>query len=255
MQMKKSLLLGLTILLTNISFGQIQIGGDEPVNTKAKKEKTAKLKGPVDTTKFKTEIFAGASVMHTFRNLSFNPNELFAKPYSDREQEFGLIKPSVHLGLRHKLNNFLMLEGVVSYYQNGERFEMVQTDTTHIYTTTYNHVGVGLKLYYYYTLNKVDFLVGVGLQPNFRMKYNRKDEYVDANDRSTSSEMKSKDRMSGIGVNVLANAGVQYNFHPRVGIYLMAEYRTDLGNMFQKYEPHVQKNYGIGGTLGISVKF
>ena len=254
MQIRKSVVLGWMMVMAPLAFGQIQIGGDDPVETKPTKEKV-KIKSVVDTNEYKTSFFVGASVLQTGRSLDFNSNELFAKPFGDREHETGLVKAAVHFGIRQKLNKHLMLEGSVSYYQNGERFSMTQPDTTHIYTTTYNNVGVGLKLYYYYSLNKIDFLVGAGLQPNFRMKYKREDEFIDTDNRKTNTEVKSKDGLSGIGLNFLANAGIQYNFHPRVGVYVMAEYRTDLINLFQKYEPHNQKNFGIGGTLGFAINF
>ena len=242
---------------SNLIHAQIVIGGEEPTvieKSKTKVEKVVKEK-VVDTTKYKTELFVGASVMSTNRSLSTADNPLFAKPVGEREKEVGLVRPSVHLGIRQKLNTFLMLEASVSFYQNGQSYSFKEVDTAHTYTLINNNVGVGLKLFYYKSINKLDVSVGAGVMPNFRLKDKRTDDFTNNKGTTTSSEVKSKENLNGIGLNIVANAGVQYNFHPRVGAYLMVEYRTDLVDQFAEYQPLKQKNFGIGGTVGVALKF
>ncbi len=251
--MKKGLLASILLTATHLSFGQIQIGGNQPIIEEKAQEKVVKKEKERDTTKYSAEIFIGASVMSTFRSLGENPNVLFGKELNERENETAVVKPAFQLGFRKNLNSFLKIEVSGSYYQGGLRYGGTVGDSSYNYSVNYNNFGIGLKLYYYHSFNKWDVIAGAGVMPNFRMKTKRVDTYI-VDGRSSTEESKSKEGQNNIGINILVNAGLQYNFHPRVGFFGMVEYRTDLTNQFMKYEPFKQKNYGIGATFGIVFK-
>ncbi len=244
---------GFALLCANVSISQIVIGEQEELV-----KDTKKVKGPKDkiedNTNFTTEIFFGAGVMRTFRNISPNPNELFGKPLGERANEQAMVRPEFYLGIRKKLNGFLMIEGNVRYLQSGEKYAFSSPDSTHNYSVIYNELGVGLKLFYYKTIKKVDILVGAGLMPTFRMKMKRQDHFVTSAGKEIDHEDKSKNGLNNVGVNVAANAGIQYNVHPRVGLFAMFEYRYNLTNTFLKYEPYKHHLNGIGASFGVSIK-
>lgn len=257
MKLNNWLVFSIGMLLSSSVFSQIHVGGEEEVvktETKTKSKEKIKIDKQVDTTAYSMDVFIGAGVFSTFRQLRPNSNDLFGRPVGERANEQAMVKPSFNIGIRKKLNSFLQLEASVSFFQSGNRYTFSEADTLHSYSVNYNEIGVGLKLFYYKSINKVDILVGLGAMPSFQMKYKRDETFKNSEGKESTSSGKSKEGINNIGVNVLGNIGVQYNFHPRVGAFAMFEMRYNLANLYQKYEPYRQNNYGIGAVVGLTFK-
>src|SRR5690606_27624532 len=118
------------------SFGQIQVGGDTKEEKPEKKAKAEKQKEE-KTSDEATEVFLGVNWSKTNRRLETNKN-IFGDSIGPRADEVGINTWSFGLGVRAKVNRFLLFEGGISYLKNGEKYDFQGTDTSYSYTNEYN---------------------------------------------------------------------------------------------------------------------
>lgn len=243
------LLLFLFINISLTSFGQIQIGGetDEP---KKETEKKAKPEKTVQKKNSDSEIFLGTNWSATNRVLIENKG-LFGDSLGERANETGVNRWSFGLGFRTKLNNYLMMEGGVSYLQNGETYLFEGTDTSSTYTNSYQYIGMPIKLYYFYGQKKLRFQVGVGVIPQMALNFRQSSTIIDSGGNETSESIKTKIGYSSFAVSIVGNIGIQYEFTPTWSIYVLPEYRRQLTSSYL----NTNKYQHFGTALGVNVGF
>jgi len=246
--MKKAFII-LVFLNSLTTFGQIKIGGEEETVKKDNKTKTEKAKGASDSliSAERTEIFIGFNRSSTFRNLVEN-NNIFGDSIGARADETSVGKWSFSLGVRSKLNKYLMFEGGISYLQNGEKYEFQGTDTSHTYTNSYKFIGMPIRLYGVFGQKKWRFQIGVGAIPQMALKFEQNATFIDSNNKETTVDIKSKIGMSSFVFSVAANAGVQYEFLPSWSLFVMPEYRFQLSSSLLKTSKfkHFGNAFGVG---------
>lgn len=231
------------------SFGQIQVGGD------VKEEKPEKKEKPVKQVEEKksddaTEVFFGANWSKTNRRLETNKN-IFGDTIGARSNEIGIGAWSVGLGIRTKLNKFLLFEGGISYLQNGETYNFQGTDTSHSYTNKYSFIGMPLKLYYYYEVKDFRFQIGIGGIPQMSLKFKQNSTTVDTEGTETSESIETKVGMNSFVISAVANVLIQYEFMPTWGIYVSPEYRTQLNSSYLTSDKFKHYGNAFGVSFGL----
>lgn len=252
--MKRFLFL-LTFLYSLTSFGQIQIGGEEKEpDKKAKKEKVKekeeKEEKPVDGT---TEIFFGANWSATNRVLKINDN-VFGDSLGERANETGLNAWSFSLGMRNRINRFLMWEGGISFVQNGEQYSFETVDSSYAYTSNYRFIAMPLKLYYTYGEKNLRLMAGVGLAPQMAMAFRQEINFRDTEGDEGSESVKTKVGQSSFAVSFVGNIGINYSFNSGWGVYILPEYRYQLSSTYLKTEPYKHFGTAFGVSFGLTKK-
>lgn len=254
--MKRYLIL-LTFIHSLTSFGQIQIGG-ETENGKSdreKKEKTLKQEKDtvVKTQDGATEVFLGANWSVTNRRLEVNTS-VFGDSLGARADETGLNTWSFSLGMRNRINSYLMWEGGISFLRNGETYDFEEADSSYAYTSTYSYIGMPLKLYYTYGKEKLRLQVGGGLIPQMALNFRQDIRYRDAEGGEFTEEIKTKVGQSSFAIALVASIGVNYELGSGWGLYLQPEYRYQLTSSYLKTEPYLHYGTALGISFGISKK-
>lgn len=228
------------------SFGQIQVGGDAKEEKPEKKEKPVKLEQEKKSDD-STEVFFGTNWSQTNRRLETNDN-IFGDTIGARANEVGIGAWSFGLGIRTKLNKFLLFEGGISYMKNGETYNFQGTDTSHTYTNKYSFIGMPLKLYYYYEVKDFRFQIGIGGIPQMALKFKQDSKTIDTEGTETSESIETKVGMNSFVISAVANIGIQYEFMPTWSIYVSPEYRVQLNSSYLTSN----KFKHFGNALGVS---
>lgn len=228
------------------SFSQIQVGGDTKEEKSEKKEKAEK---PAEEKKSDdaTEVFLNLNWSKTNRRLETNKN-IFGDSIGPRENEVGINTWSVGMGIRTKINHFLLFEGGISYLQNGEKYDYQGTDTSYSYTNKYNYIGMPLKLYYYIEKNGFRFQIGVGGIPQMALKFSQESRSTNSEGTEETASIKTKVGVNSFVFSAVANIGVQYEFMPTWSVYLSPEYRVQLNSSYLTSN----KFKHFGNALGLS---
>lgn len=239
-------------ILTSFSFGQIQIGGDQPKSTKTQKQKAPKTPKS-DTANYDLKVFLGTTIASTYRTLAPAKDPLFAEELGSRVDEVSKAAWSYHLGFSNDINRFMMWEAGISWLRNHEQYlYTVEGDTTHNYTSKYSWIGMPIKLYFKYDFKKVRFVVGGGFSPQIQMKFRKDEVFVDSYATETTNKIKTINGMNTFGISAIANIGIHYNITNRFGLYLTAEYRHQLTNSHTKTFPYIHKGTAIGANFGLA---
>jgi len=239
-------------ILTSFSFGQILVGGNQPT-AKEKKAKVTTQKNKIsDSTIFNTKVFLGAGVGSTFRSLKPNSNELFADSLGARANETARTGWNFNLGFTTDLNKYLMMEGGVSYFFNGEKYNFQDTDTSHTYDSKYSWIGVPLKLHFKYDIKKFRISLGAGVIPQMQLKFRQESTTVDRLNMSTENSLKTTHGMNSFSISAIGTLGFHYNITRRFGAYLNVDYRRQLTSSYQKTNPYNHQGTAFGGTIGFT---
>lgn len=236
--------------LTSFTFGQIQIGGNQPEEKKEKKEKEKKIH--TDSTDYSMRVFFGTTYANTFRVLEPNKDELFADSLGSRADEKNRSYWSFHLGFSSDISRYFMWEAGISFLRNGEQYSFSDVDSSHTYTNRHSWIGVPIKFYFKHDMNRFRIQVGAGVIPHMQLKYKRTETYVNQNGTTTTNEVKTINGINTFGVSVIGNAGFHYSLSKRVGVYAMFEYRHQLTSSYWKTNPYIHKGTAIGANFGLT---
>lgn len=240
-------------ILTSFSFGQILVGGNQP-KEKEKKAKTVTQKSNIsDTTVFNTKVFIGVGAASTYRSLNPNSNELFADSLGTRVNETPRIGWNFNLGFTTELNKYLMLEGGISYFFNGEKYAFKDSDTSHTYDSKYSWIGVPLKLHFKYDIKKFRISLGAGVIPQMQLKFRQESTTIDKMNITTDNTLKTSNGMNSFSISAIGTVGFHYNITRRFGVFLNIDYRHQLTSSYLKTNAYNHKGTAFGGTLGFTL--
>lgn len=232
------------LFASNSSFGQIEVKSKKKKSDKDKVEKSTK---ELST----TELYFMGNWSSTNRSLE-SRTDLFGKPLGIREDETSLGVWSAGLGFRDRVGKFFTWSAGVSFLQYGEKYKFEDTDTLYSYERRLRNIAIPIKGFFTYG-DKFRVYVGGGITP--QMLFNSRTNLTTKNSLNQEETVKIIERegYNRFGLALSANVGVHYQFHKRVGIYVMPEYRYQLTDVYGRQQAYTQKPWAIGFDFGLTV--
>lgn len=252
MKIRNYILVSVTLLMSTLTFSQIEISEEtqkDEVKPKPIKVETLLLKEST------SEFFVIANWSSTNRKLVENPANggIFADSLGTRADETSLNAWSFGIGIRDRILPYLSWEGGLTYFQNGESYLYEQADTTHSYTSTYRYIGMPVKAYYTYG-NNIKFYAGGGLIPQMFIKYEQDRRWVNSVNTETTETFSTQNGYRSFVLSAVANIGVQVNMGRKVSVLFMPEYRIQLISSNVESSPHSHFARAIGFNMGLTYK-
>jgi hypothetical protein len=240
----KHFLVVLTFFSAFLSNAQILLEEGKPSNKKPVKENSS---AQVPTGQ--TSIYAISNWSKTFRTLDPNSG-YFGDSLGTRADETLIQNWSFGLGLRNRINRFLVWDGGMYFNRNGEQYAFVGMDTTFSYQTTYGYIGMPLRINL--SMGKeIQWHVGVGLLPQMFVQYSQKQQWTTTLNSSDSQEIKTKSGYNPFVISAIFNAGVQFNFASGWGVIISPELRIQLNSSYQKQATYIHKARAYGVSFGL----
>ena len=233
----------LSVFFTLFSEAQILVEEGKPVNEKPVKEiKKSETTG-------QTAVYAISNWSKTFRTLESNTG-YFGDTLGTRVDETLIQNWSFGLGLRNRINRFLVWDGGMYFSRNGEQYAFVGTDTTFAYQTTYSYIGMPLRLNL--SMGKdVQWHIGAGLLPQMFVQYSQKQQWTTTLNSSDSQVIKTNSGYNPFVISAIFNAGVQFNFASGWGLIISPELRIQLNSTYQKQAAYIHKARTYGVSFGL----
>lgn len=239
----KHLLVVLTVFFTLFSEAQILMEEGKSVNQKPVKEiKQSETIG-------QTAVYGISNWSKTFRTLESNTG-YFGDTLGPRANETLIQNWSFGLGMRNRINRFLVWDGGMYFSRNGEQYAFVGTDTTFAYQTTYSYIGMPVRINL--SMGKdIQWHIGAGLLPQMFVQYNQKQQWTTTLNSSDSQEIKTNSGYNSFVISAIFNAGVQFNFASGWGVIISPELRIQLNSSYQKQAAYIHKARAYGVSFGL----
>jgi len=240
------------LFLTSI-YGQIGSGKvEEPKKDTAK---TVRVKRVPTDGMDETVYFAGMNINQSFRKLEENVSP-YGDPLTYRVDETPLLRTGFQIGMRNRFHSLASYEVGLSWDKFGEtyNYQAEEDDSSFTYTNTYSYISLPVQVYV--TQGKdLRYFVGGGIQPMLAMKNTYEERYTDSLGGQFETIVKRADGMSGLTVNLLVSAGVQWRFSKLFSLYAIPSYVYGLTSTFGKqesYRHYIRSwNFRCGLTLHI----
>jgi hypothetical protein len=221
--------------------GQILVEEGKPGAEKKEKVKSS--------TGGQTSIYAISNWSKTNRTLASNSG-YFGDTLGTRADETLIQNWSFGLGLRNRINRFLVWDGGMYFCRNGEQYAFTGTDTTFAYQTTYSYIGMPLRLNF--SMGKeIQWHVGAGLLPQMFVQYSQKQQWTTTLNSSDSQVIKTNSGYSPFVLSAIFNAGVQLNFSNGWGVLVSPEIRIQLNSTYLKQATYIHKARCYGVSFGL----
>ena len=220
-----------------------QILVEEGKKTSVKKEKVKSSTGS------QTSIYAISNWSKTNRTLESNSG-YFGDTLGTRADETLIQHWSFGLGLRNRINRFLVWDGGMYFSRNGEQYAFSGTDTTFAYQTTYSYIGMPLRLNV--SMGKeIQWHFGAGILPQMFIQYSQKQQWTTTLNSSDSKVIKTNSGYSPFVLSAIFNAGVQFNFSNGWGVLVSPELRIQLNSTYLKQAAYIHKARCYGISFGL----
>lgn len=201
---------------------------------------------------FRNQAYVAINRTNSFRTLV--PNDDFIPGnLGERINEKALNTYSFGIGLKGHLTKFLIWDGGLMYLQNGEQYEFdsANSDSTFSYQNYYKYMALPIKLNV--TIgHKLRLFGGVGIIPQLFMNYRQNQQWETTLGNRESATIKSKDGFNYFTASYAINLGVSIHMKNNFGLFLSAEYRSQIQNGYGKISYFKHKSSGLGISLGIS---
>lgn len=196
-----------------------------------------------------TSIYAITNWSTTFRTLEPNSG-YFGDSLGTRADETSVKNWSFGLGLRNRINRFLVWDGGLFFSRNGEQYAFVGQDTSFSYQTTYSYIGMPLRINL--SMGKdIEWHVGAGLLPQMFMQYGQNQHWTTPLGSSENRMIKTNSGYTPVVVSAVFNAGVQFNFSNGWGLIVSPELRIQLNSTYLKQDAYVHKARCYGVSFGL----
>ena len=241
--MMKHFLVVFAFLFTLYCGAQILVEESGPIKESPIKEiKQSEITG-------QTAVYAISNWSKTFRNLESNTG-YFGDTLGTRADETLIQNWSFGLGLRNRINRFLVWDGGMYFSRNGEQYAFTGTDTSFAYQTTYSYIGMPLRINL--SMGKdIQWHIGAGLLPQMFVQYNQKQQWTTTLNSSDSQEIKTNSGYNPFVISAIFNAGVQFNFASGWGVIVSPELRIQLNSSYQKQAAYIHKARAYGVSFGL----
>jgi hypothetical protein len=249
----KGIILSTVVLFSTLNvFSQILIGGSETKEDSKKVEKIKKVKAEGPESKQKdgsTSVYFIANWSKTNRLLESNGG-LYGDTLGERANEESLNKWSFGLGMQNKLNKYLMWDGGIYLSRNGESYNFTGIDTSYSYKTTYNYVGMPIRLNFTYG-ETFKFYAGAGLMPQMFTRYRQEREWTTSNNSSEKETFKTKSGYNPFVLSAIFNIGLILNFENNWALFVSPEARIQLTSSYPKLDGFIHKGRAYGISFGL----
>jgi hypothetical protein len=196
-----------------------------------------------------TSIYAISNWSKTNRSLESNAG-YFGDTLGRRADETFIQNWSFGLGLRNRINRFLVWDGGMYFSRNGEQYAFTGTDTSFAYQTTYSYIGMPLRLNL--SMGKeIQWHLGAGLLPQMFVQYSQKQQWTTTLNSSDSQVVKTNSGYSPFVLSAIFNAGVQFNFSNGWGVLISPEIRIQLNSSYLKQATYIHKARCYGVSFGL----
>lgn len=201
---------------------------------------------------FRNQAYVAFNRTNSYRTLVPNDN-FIPGSLGERMYEKALNTYSFGIGLKGHITKFLIWDGGLMYLQNGEQYKFisVNSDSTFSYQNYYKYIAMPIKLNI--TIgHKLRLFGGVGIIPQLFMNYKQNQQWETTLGSRESSTIKSKDGFNYFTTSYICNLGVSIHMKNNFGIFISAEYRSQIQNGFGKFSYFKHKSFGSGISVGIS---
>jgi hypothetical protein len=196
-----------------------------------------------------TAVYAITNWSKTFRTLESNTG-YFGESLGTRADETLIQNWSFGLGLRNRINRFLVWDGGMYFSRNGEQYAFAGIDTTFAYQTTYSYIGMPLRINL--SMGKdIQWHIGAGLLPQMFVQYTQKQQWTTTLNSSDSQVIKTNSGYNPFVISAIFNAGVQFNFASGWGVIISPELRIQLNSTYQKQAAYIHKARAYGISFGL----
>ena len=196
-----------------------------------------------------TAVYAITNWSKTFRTLESNTG-YFGDSLGTRVDETLIQNWSFGLGLRNRINRFLVWDGGMYFSRNGEQYAFAGIDTTFAYQTTYSYIGMPLRINL--SMGKdIQWHIGAGLLPQMFVQYTQKQQWTTTLNSSDSQVIKTNSGYNPFVISAIFNAGVQFNFASGWGVIISPELRIQLNSTYQKQAAYIHKARAYGISFGL----
>ncbi len=243
----------LSLLINFNAFSQVVTGDEKEVDNYTE-ETEVEVKEPREMDSV-TQLYFNANWSNTFRSLTPN-GDLFGEELGVREDETSANFWSYSLGLRNQLGKHFLFEVGLGLVRNGEKYAYseILTDSAFSYTTKYTFISMPIVAYYTYG-KEIKLMAGAGIVPQLFMSQVQDQNITTANNTKSKEEVKVKSgtpEHTSFTSSAVFRIGVQLQYSPFWSIYVMPEYRMQLGSTYGKTSPYLHKATAIGFNLGLT---
>ena len=249
----KGIILCTIVLFSTLNvFSQILIGGAETKEDPKKGGRTKKVKADAPESQQgdgSTSVYFITNWSKTNRLLEPNGG-LYGDSLGERANEGGLNTWSFGLGMKNKLNRYLTWDGGISISRNGESYNFTGSDTSYSYKTTYNYVGMPIRLNFTYG-ETFKFYAGAGLMPQMFTGYRQEREWTTSNNSSDKETFKTKSGYNPFVLSAIFNVGLILNFENNWALVVSPEARIQLTSSYAKLDGYIHKGRAYGISFGL----
>jgi len=245
-------LMALFIFFSTAAFGQILVGGEDPVEPKDKKEERNKdsLKKPhIAQDEASTSIYFITNYSLNKRLLTEN-GELFGDTLGTRADEFGFSTWSFGVGLQNKLTENFFWDGGIGLYRNGEQYLFEETDTMFAYQNIYNYVVMPIRINAAFG-KTFRWGIGTGLMPQMFTGYRQEQQWKTTSSSSGDETIKTKIGYNSFVISALFNASLAIDMSTGWSLLISPEARFQLNTSYGNYSPYIHKSRSYGVSIGL----
>lgn len=235
----------LFILSSFVGYSQIEV-------TPKDEEKQMDRMIPEPKKESNSELYFVSNWSRTNRTLTENEG-LFGDSLGTRADETYLDKWSFGIGMRNKINNFLLWEGGIHFIRNGESYLFEASDTSFHYETSYSYIGMPVKIGYYYG-DDFQVFANAGLVPQMFLRYQQAQDWTTSNNTKADTLIKTTSGYSSFVLGAVFNVGFKMNFGKNWSLLVSPEYRMNLTSSYTKQAAYIHKGRAFGVTFGLTYK-
>lgn len=240
------------LMFSTAGFGQIIVGGEDPVEQTDKKEEKGRdslKRPPASQNQASTSIYFITNYSLNNRTLSEN-GELFGDTLGPRADEFGLKSWSFAVGLQNKLSENFFWDGGIGWYRNGEQYLFEETDTMFAYQNIYNYVVMPIRINAAFG-ETLRWSIGAGLMPQMFAGYRQEQQWKTTTSSTGDETIKTTIGYNSFLISTLFNASITIDMSMGWSLLISPEARFQLNTSYGKYSPYIHKNRSYGVTFGL----
>ncbi|MFM8596919.1 MAG: outer membrane beta-barrel protein [Flavobacteriales bacterium] len=203
---------------------------------------------------YPTQLFFGTTRAQVYRSLLPNENFL-AVPLGERGREVPMYAWSQQLGIQVGLSKHFLIEGGLSYMQNGEGYswKALDTDSSFSYQTRYRYLALPIQLKCSFG-QKFSFYTGAGFIPALYLSYVQDQQWTNPFGAKYDNQIKVNNTMNSFAFAWTCSAGFELPLNPTLRLRVGLQYRQQLTNSYDPYQDYIHKSKAFCYNFGLSKK-
>lgn len=219
-------------------------------NTESLKKATPKRVPTTGADEF--TFYLGAGAVFSDRTLRANDYP-FGKSIGERANEKPASFASYRIGIRNRVNNWLSYDIGLGYTSAGEKYSYASSvnDSTFSYKTSYSYFTLPMQVLATYGKD-YRFFLGGGIQPQFLVSYQQKQNYTSANNTAGNSKIERLDHANTFQLAAIVSAGVQIKLSKYLSFYCQPQYVWNITPTTDKQSTYVHKLHYLNLQFGLA---